>query len=77
MKDDFPFLADPASLESSARLGDCLQSLPPGQAMEAAAALYGVFFTLVAGFIGERLTLQLLRSAWPTLLLLNSTERDA
>jgi hypothetical protein len=42
-----------------------LQAQDPAVATESAAALFGNFFTLITTFIGERLTAQLLRSAWP------------
>ena len=35
--------------------------------MDAAAILFGTFFELLTTFIGERLTPQVLRSAWPTI----------
>ena len=41
----------------------------PAASTESAVALFGTFFALVATLIGERLTSQLLRSAWPTIEL--------
>ena len=53
--------------ENSAKLRECLQAQDPAVARESAAALFGTFFTLLTTFIGERLTTQALRSAWPTI----------
>ena len=50
-------------LERSATLRDRLQTIDP----ESAVKLFGTFFSLVTTFIGERLTTQILRRAWPTL----------
>jgi hypothetical protein len=49
------------------RLGAALQSLDPAAATEVATALVGTFLELMNTFIGERLTLLILRSAWPTI----------
>jgi hypothetical protein len=49
------------------RLGAALQSLDPAAATEVATALFGTFLELMNTFIGERLTLLILRSAWPTI----------
>jgi hypothetical protein len=54
-------------LESSTTLSAFLQALEPAVAHEAAEALFGTFLSLTTTFIGERLTLQALRSAWPTI----------
>jgi hypothetical protein len=54
-----------ASLESSTEVRAWLKSLEPAAAIEAAAVLFGTFLELVTTFIGERLTVQVLRSAWP------------
>ena len=53
--------------EGSTKLRACLQALDPAVATEAAAALFGTFLELITTFIGERLTIQVLRSAWPTI----------
>ena len=63
---EFPFL-EIAVLASSAKLSECLLAEEPATASRSAAALYGVFLTLITTFIGERLTIQALRRAWPTL----------
>ena len=62
---EFPTLAEIASPEGLTRLGPCLQALAPTIAAEAAATLFGTFLELMTTFIGERLTILVLRSAWP------------
>ena len=56
-----------AALDNSSALSASLQALDPASASTAAEALFGTFFTLLATFIGERLTLEALRRAWPTI----------
>jgi hypothetical protein len=56
-----------AVVESSTTLRKSLQAHDPAVALESAAALFGAFFALLATFIGERLTTQALRRAWPTI----------
>jgi hypothetical protein len=43
----------------------CLERQEPAVASEAAAAVFGTLAGLLVTFIGERLTMQLLRTAWP------------
>ena len=62
-----PVLADVGTLESSTRLRELLGALEPDVARETAEALFGAFFALITTFIGERLTTQALRGAWPTI----------
>jgi hypothetical protein len=62
----FPFL-EAAAVESSTKLRESLHAQDAAVASESAAALFGTFFTLLATFIGERLTTQALRRAWPTI----------
>jgi hypothetical protein len=62
---EFPSLAEVATPEGLTRLGPCLQALDLTIAAEAAAALFGTFLELMTTFIGERLTVLVLRSAWP------------
>jgi hypothetical protein len=64
---EFAHLADVAIFERSAKLRECLHARDPGVAAESAEALFGTFLALITAFIGERLTTQVLRSAWPTL----------
>lgn len=47
-------------------LRERLRAIDPTIAAEASAGLFGVFITLITTFIGERLTTQVLRKAWPT-----------
>jgi hypothetical protein len=61
------FLADVAAAEDSTKLRAHLQSLVPAVAIETAAALFGTFLDLLTTFIGDRLTVQVLRGAWPAI----------
>jgi hypothetical protein len=63
---EFARFAEVSILEGSTKMRECLQGQDPAVATESAAALFGTFFTLSTAFIGERLTTQVLRSAWPT-----------
>ena len=63
---EFSFL-DVAVVEDSTKLRERLQAQDPAVATESAAALFATFFALVTTFIGERLTTQVLRRAWPTI----------
>ncbi len=54
-----------AALGDSTKLRECLQAQAPGVAEGAAVALFAGFFALITAFIGERLTSQVLRRAWP------------
>jgi hypothetical protein len=51
----------------SVKLRACLRSRDPAEATESAATLFATFFELLTTFIGERLTTEVLRSAWPTI----------
>lgn len=53
-----------------------LQGQRPDAILEGAAALFGAFLSLLATHIGERLTAQLLRGAWPDLGKPLSKESD-
>jgi hypothetical protein len=63
-QDAFPCLAG-APLDAT-KLRSRLQQQEPAVAMEAAVALFATFLALITTFIGDRLTSQVLRSAWPT-----------
>ena len=63
---EFSFL-ETSAVESATQLRACLQAQEPKVALEAAAALFGTFFTVVTAYIGDRLTTAMLRGAWPTL----------
>jgi len=58
-------LAD--GIDSSTRLSACLQTLDPAAASETAALLFGTLLELIVTFIGDRLTVQALRGAWPAI----------
>jgi|SRR5450432_700546 hypothetical protein len=64
---EFACLAEVAVPEGLTNLGACLQALEPAVATEAAATLFGTFIDLITTFIGERLAVMVLRSAWPTI----------
>jgi len=64
---EFAGLAEVPIFEGSTKLRECLQAQDPAVATESAAALFGTFFALITAFIGERLTTQILRRAWPTI----------
>lgn len=64
---DFAWLAEVSILEGSTKLRECLKAQEPAVATDSAAALFGTFFALITAFIGERLTTQVLHSAWPTI----------
>lgn len=61
---EFSFL-EVAVLEGSSKLRERLKAQDPVVAMESSATLFGTFFTLMTTFIGERLTTEALRRAWP------------
>jgi hypothetical protein len=50
-----------------AGLGAYLRTLEPPAAAEAAGILFGTFLDLIITFIGDRLTVQVLRGAWPAI----------
>jgi hypothetical protein len=58
-------LAD--GIDASTRLGACLQALAPAAASDTAALLFGTLLELIVTFIGDRLTVQALRGAWPAI----------
>ena len=62
---EFTSFAEVSDLEST-KLRERLHMQNPPLATESVAALFGTFFTLLTTLIGERLTAQLLRGAWPT-----------
>jgi hypothetical protein len=55
-------------------IGECLRRQELGGAREASVALLTAFFELLATFIGERLTWQVLQEAWPDILTVPSEE---
>ncbi|HTB60676.1 MAG TPA: hypothetical protein VLC06_22555 [Polyangia bacterium] len=64
---EFVSLAEVATPEGMKKLGTSLQALDPADATQVAAGLFGTFLDLMTTFIGERLTVLVLRSAWPTI----------
>ena len=64
---EFASLAEVATPGGLSKLGACLQALDPADATEAAAILFGTFLDLITTFVGDRLTVLVLRSAWPTI----------
>jgi hypothetical protein len=64
---EFAWLSEVSILEGSTKLRERLQGQDPAVAPESAVILFGTFFALVTTFIGERLTTQILRRAWPTI----------
>ncbi|HZL20158.1 MAG TPA: hypothetical protein VFG23_20670 [Polyangia bacterium] len=64
---EFPSLADVVGPDGMTKLGVYLQALEPAVAIETAATLFGTFIDLITTFIGERLAILVLRSAWPTI----------
>jgi len=63
---DYAFLAA-QSADAGRRLRAHASSQTPEAALESAATLVAIFFSLIITFIGERLTREALREAWPTL----------
>lgn len=65
---DFPCLGtvdrDARSTESKA-LVDCLRGQAPAAVIETAVALYATLLSLLETLIGARLTVSVLRTAWP------------
>lgn len=64
---EFPWLAGAVEKNSAEELRERLRAQDSAIAEKAAESLFATFFTLMATFIGEPLTKQLQRSAWPAL----------
>lgn len=64
---DFGCLAEVSFEDGSSKLRECMQSQDPDVAAASAAGLFATFFGLLDTFIGDRLTTQMLRRAWPTI----------
>jgi hypothetical protein len=68
---EYPALGEVAAIdgptELATRFRACAASLDPTVASEAAAVLFGTFLDLIVTFIGDRLTDQVLRGAWPSM----------
>ena len=63
---EFAFLTEASILGGAAELHAQMRPPAPALADDSATALFATFFDLLMTFIGERLTNQALRSAWPT-----------
>lgn len=66
----FPFLAGLTEVkpdDAAGALRACLQAETPEVVTEVAVSVFGAFLSLLATYVGERLTAQLLRAAWPSL----------
>jgi hypothetical protein len=57
-------------------LTTCLRGEAPAVAVETAVALCAVLLALLTTLIGERLTFQVLRSAWPTFDVSDPTKEE-
>jgi hypothetical protein len=64
---EFASLAEVATPDGMKKLGAVLQALEPAEANEVAGTLFSTFLELMTTFIGERLTVLILRSAWPAI----------
>lgn len=71
---EFSFL-EGFTLQGSTSLPERLQAQEAAVASAAAEAFFGNFFALMASFIGERLTTQILRRAWPAIDETAATEK--
>jgi hypothetical protein len=64
---EFPELGQVGVVDSGAALATGLASLSAHHANDAAAALFATLLALLSTFIGDRLTREVLRGAWPDL----------
>jgi hypothetical protein len=60
-------LVDASALQEPSKLREWFEAGDPAVVADAAADVFGTFLTLLMTFIGERLTIHLLQSAWPRL----------
>jgi hypothetical protein len=74
--DEFPWLADFATVETVTKLRESLHARDPAVDTGSAAELFGTFFALISTFIGVRLMTHVLRRAWPTIEEMALTETD-
>lgn len=65
-RDELASLDEVSVLQGAPKLRDWLETQDPRAVAESAAVVFDTFFALLSTFIGERLTIQMLRSAWPT-----------
>ena len=66
-RSQYPAFGDNAAVESSAKLRERLRAQEPGAVAAMAANLFAAFLSLITTFIGEQLTTEMLRRAWPEL----------
>jgi hypothetical protein len=66
-RSQFAPFGDNAAVESSAKLRERLRAQEPGAVAAMAANLFAAFLSLITTFIGEQLTTEMLRRAWPAL----------
>lgn len=66
-RSQFSAFGDNAAVESSAKLHERLRAQEPGAVAAMAANLFAAFLSLITTFIGEQLTTEMLRRAWPAL----------
>jgi hypothetical protein len=78
---DYPWLADTREPEQAegpfTQVMVCLERQDPAVATEAAGAVFATFMGLLITFIGEPLTMRLLRKAWPDAFSDASTEETS
>jgi hypothetical protein len=67
VQDEHAGFAGIPMLGGSTSLRECLQADDPPVTEQAATAFFGTFFALMTTLIGERLTTQVLRRAWPAI----------
>lgn len=72
---ELAFLSESSILGGADDLRDRLRQPAPALALESATDLFANFFGLLMNFIGERLTNQILRTAWPTLDAVPAAEK--
>ncbi len=73
---ELAWLSEVPIADRSAKLRASLHAQEAAVGAESLAALYGTFFALLASLIGERLTTQVLRGAWPMIDEIAPRETD-
>lgn len=73
---EFECLANRELFSRPAGLRDCLRLQAPEPATAAAETLFGTFSALISRFIGDRLTTEVLRNAWPAIEDIPPKESD-
>ena len=67
-KREFAWISEISLLAGSTRLREHLEAADPAINAETIEILFATFFSLAAALIGDRLTTQALRRAWPTIM---------